>query len=389
MIRVALIIERADIALGGAERSIAELAEALRACGLSCTIVAATGDPDEGLCILCPERGGSRTPLDLFRRMVRVHLAETQYDVVHSTLPLPFADIYQPRGGSYRAAMRGSAEAYERPWQIAAKRCANAFNARRRTLLAAERTLCRDTGVTIAALSHLVKGHFQADYGLADDRIAVIPNGIRVTPPPTDEQAAAFRQRLGPAATGGAPILLFAANNLRLKGLGPLLRAWARIPADARRRGVLAIVGSGRAGPYRRLAHRLGIADRVVFAGPVDAIGPALAACRAAVLPTWYDPCSRFILEALAAGRPVVTTRFNGAAERFVDGRHGRILDRPNDIDGLAAALTHMLDDGWAERARRAIIEDNLPDAVSIEHHVEALIGLYGRLPAERKEAHA
>jgi len=389
MIRVALIIERADIALGGAERSIAELAEALRARGLRCTIVAATGDPDEGLCILCPDRAGARTPLDLFARMVRAHLAETRYNIVHSTLPLPFADVYQPRGGSYRAAMRGSAEAYERSWHIAARCYANAFNARRRTLLAAERTLCRDTRVTIAALSHLVKGHFQADYGLSDDRIAVIPNGIRATPLPTKQQVAAFRERLGLAANGDAPLLLFAANNLRLKGLGPLLRAWARVPVETRRGGVLAIVGSGRARRYRRLARRLGIADRVVFAGPVDAIGPALAACRAAVLPTWYDPCSRFILEALAAGTPVVTTRFNGAAERFVDGRHGRILDRPDDIDGLAAALTQMLDDGWAERARRAIIEDNLPDAVAIEHHVEALIGLYERLLGERKEARA
>ncbi len=389
MIRVALIIERADIALGGAERSIAELAEALRARGLRCTIVAATGDPDEGLCILCPDRAGARTPLDLFARMVRAHLAEARYDIVHSTLPLPFADVYQPRGGSYRAAMRGSAEAYERAWHIAARRCANAFNARRRTLLAAERTLCRDTRVTIAALSHLVKGHFQADYGLSDDRIAVIPNGIRAAPPPTDEQAAAFRERLGLAANGDARLLLFAANNLRLKGLGPLLRAWARVPAERRRSGVLAIVGSGRARRYRRLAHRLGIAENVVFAGPVDVIGPALAACRAAVLPTWYDPCSRFILEALAAGTPVVTTRFNGAAERFVDGRHGRILDRPDDIDGLAAALAQMLDEDWSERARRAIIDDNLPDAVSIEHHVEALIGLYERLLGERKDARA
>jgi len=446
MMHVALIIERVDPRLGGAERSIAELADALRAQGLVCTIVAATGTPvpttgtspttpgtsPGGVHVLCPGRTTGRTPLHVFQRCLENHLAQTRYDLVHSTLPLACVDVYQPRSGAYTAAIRQNAAAYERPWTVAFKRWTHFTNRRRAALLAAERRLCRGGPTVIAALSESVKRDFQADYGVPDDRLVVIPNAIRPPEPPAPSAAAAFRARLGLREDDSErPILLFAANNFRLKGLAPLLQAWSRVtrtrrpfantgsddrptnaaqrpsadsdsagrsadtppsadpgsggqPGNMPHRPILAIAGSGRAGPYRRLAMRLGVADSVAFLGSLDNIAAALAACHTAVLPTWYDPCSRFILEALAMGKPVITTQFNGAAERFTHDRHGWIIDRPDDTHALADALRHALDPDRVRQARRAILDDDLRGALCIDHHARSLVGLYERLLRER-----
>jgi UDP-glucose:(heptosyl)LPS alpha-1,3-glucosyltransferase len=74
------------------------------------------------------------------------------------------------------------------------------------------------------------------------------------------------------------------------------------------------------------------------------------------VHPTFADHCSLAVLEALASGLPVVTTRRNGAAERMESGRHGFILEDPRDIAALAAALLRLQDREKLTEMRAAAI---------------------------------
>ena len=62
------------------------------------------------------------------------------------------------------------------------------------------------------------------------------------------------------------------------------------------------------------------------------------------VHPTFYDPCSLVVLEALACGLPVITTRYNGAAEVLHPPREGFVIDDPHDLDQLAGAMKQLLD---------------------------------------------
>ena len=96
-----------------------------------------------------------------------------------------------------------------------------------------------------------------------------------------------------------------------------------------------------------------------------------------AVLPTFYDPSSRFILEALADGKPVITTKFNGATDLFVDSRHGKVIDTPENIDALAEAIRYFTDKKNIENVSRAIIEDNLKENISIDRAARQLIEVY------------
>ena len=69
------------------------------------------------------------------------------------------------------------------------------------------------------------------------------------------------------------------------------------------------------AGAFARLAKDLGLSDRVRFVGYCPDVRDAYFASDFLVHPTFYDPCSNVVLEALACGLPVITTRDNGAAE--------------------------------------------------------------------------
>jgi UDP-glucose:(heptosyl)LPS alpha-1,3-glucosyltransferase len=125
-----------------------------------------------------------------------------------------------------------------------------------------------------------------------------------------------------------------------------------------------------------------GVDDRVVFLGPVRHVRNVLSITDVAVLPTFYDPASRFILEAIAAGTPVITTRFNGAVDAFEDGRHGRIVDSPLDVEALAGAIGHFCDPASIRSASEAIRADNLAERISIDTCAGRLEALYERITA-------
>jgi len=96
--------------------------------------------------------------------------------------------------------------------------------------------------------------------------------------------------------------------------------------------------GGKREAAHGRQAERLGITGQVNFLGFVDDIRSCFAGADVFAFPTFYDPCSLVVLEAMRAGLPVITTRANGAAELITDGSEGFIIDSPWDTDAFAPA---------------------------------------------------
>jgi len=111
--------------------------------------------------------------------------------------------------------------------------------------------------------------------------------------------------------------------------------------------------------------------------GHIGHIQDALSVTDVAILPTFYDPSSRYILEALAAGKPVITTRFNGATDLFVNDRHGKVIDAPEDISALAEAIIYFTDTNNIEKASQAIAEDNIEEKISIRRAAKQLVTVY------------
>lgn len=389
MLKVAIIIERAEIGLGGAERSVSELAAELRRQGIAATVLAAKGTPSDDTQILCERGAKKRVPLKVFEKALRLHLEKNVYDIIHSTLPLTIADVYQPRGGSYREAMLQNIASYPFLPGRCFKRCTHIFNMRRTEHLNAELNLCKNSNTIIAALSHYVKQQFLQHYKLPESRLSLIPNGINpeIHPDNTSVSAikATIQTKLSIPQGKESVFFLFAANNPRLKGFRALMYALKRSCELEMIHPILLVAGNLKQWYHRNLISQFGLKNHVVQLGKLNGIANVLSICNTAILPTYYDPCSRFILEALAMGKPVITTRFNGAAERYEHLRHGFIIDDPSDWRLVAEGMITFCDRRKIELASKAIVDDNLCEEVSIKRHVEKLIGLYNKILEKRK----
>ncbi len=195
----------------------------------------------------------------------------------------------------------------------------------------------------ILCTSHREVDDLERLYGVDPALATVVPNPFdptRFNPERRARDRDGARADLGIAP--GELALLFVANELHRKGFDQVLRAMA---ATGDERFSLHVVGRAGLGPYRSLIDRLHLAERVHYHGPSSDVGWPLAAADLLVLPTQYEPFGLVIVEALAAGVPVVTTRLAGASEAVRPGRTGLLQDDPYDVDELTGLL---------ERAGRA-----------------------------------
>ncbi len=385
--KIAVIIERMDPALGGAERSISELAEALSQRGMEVFIIAATGQTTSpNTHTLFPDKSGKRTSCSSFAKALKKHLFQNNYDIVHSVLPFDFADIYQPRGGSYAEAALRNAASYENRLLTSFKKATAFMNFRRTALLRAERKLCENpNGPVIAALSDYVFRQFKEHYGIDQKRVSVICNGVKTDRLIDKSRVNALREQtfrqLKINDSNNCKLFLFVASNFRLKGLGCLIKAMA---ASANNKTFLIVVGRDNTSPYRNMAKQLGIANKIIFLAQTGDIQNIIAASDIVVLPTYYDPSSRVILEALAARKPVITTRFNGATDLFTAGRHGIVIDSPENITALAQAISYFSQPENIRKASDAIIVDNLKEKISISRVANEMEALYNTIIEKR-----
>jgi glycosyltransferase involved in cell wall biosynthesis len=202
------------------------------------------------------------------------------------------------------------------------------------------------------AVSREIAAELVERLGWPAEKIDVVYNAVDVARVEV-EAPPGLREELGGSET--RPLVLTPARLDAQKGHRALLEAIPQVP-DA----VFLFAGEGpeRAG-LEALAAQLGIAERVRFLGRREDIPQLLAACDVFALPSLYEGSSLAVLEAMAAGIPIVSSAIGGTEELIDDGRSG-ILVAPGDSEALAAALRRLLDDGelrksLAGRARERV----------------------------------
>lgn len=142
---------------------------------------------------------------------------------------------------------------------------------------------------------------------------------------------------------------------------------------------ILAIIaGEG----YRRselmeYARSLGVSDRVIFAGASSRIPVLLAAADAFVLTSRWEGLPIAVLEAGAAGLPIVATRVGGVSEIIEHGRTGLLVE-PGDLDGLAKGIISVLGEPDLSAAMGEAIRQRVQSDFDIERVLDRLLVLYG-----------
>jgi UDP-glucose:(heptosyl)LPS alpha-1,3-glucosyltransferase len=239
-----------------------------------------------------------------------------------------------------------------------------------------ERKLVADPGVLCLAVSEMAAREFM-NYYARSENVRVIFNAVNVPDVP-DEQRRSWRQELREkvGVGSGSPLFLFVGMDFRRKGVAQAIEAfgqWYRCPAGLQGARFVA-VGQEKIGSYRRLVRKLGLVKQVHFEPRADNVWPWYAAADVCVLLSWYDPCSRVVLEAVRWAVPSITTVFNGAAEILARGA-GLVVSSPDDIDAVVKAMADLSDPDRLA-ARRQACRD-VADELSMDRHVEQLMEAY------------
>ncbi len=231
--------------------------------------------------------------------------------------------------------------------------------------------------------SEMVQRHFQHYYHLGADRVQVLRSAIdplRFQAEDRVARRAAERSKWNVSAE--EPIGLFVAMNYRLKGLAPLIRAVAAVPAEHKFK--IAIVGHPKFQAYARLAEKLGASDRLLFLGHRNDPKDAYFAADFLVHPTFYDPCSLVVLEALACGLPIITTAFNGASELLSVPENGLVVPNPHDTAALAQALATMLNPEYRASASASALQ--AASRWTFEDHYQAMLKVFEAAMHKKRE---
>jgi glycosyltransferase involved in cell wall biosynthesis len=264
------------------------------------------------------------------RGRLRSLILRGRYDVVHSHgWPcLLFAALAVPRGT--RAPVLVTTEH-------------NVTNRRRRPLLRPVDRLLYRPYSNIVAVSQAVADSLARWHPGLEPRITTIHNGIL---PDRFVASSGARERIRKehGIPERAPALVTVAGGLTAqKGIDVLLTALASLSGTDALRPHLVLVGDG---PLRSdldgQARRLDLTPRVHFLGFRSDIPDLLAAADLFVLPSRWEGCPMVLLEAMAAGVPVVATRVGGVPE-IVDHDRSGLLVPPEDPEALAAAIETIL----------------------------------------------
>jgi len=226
----------------------------------------------------------------------------------------------------------------------------------------------------IVAVSAEVRARYHGELGVPARKLAVVPNGIRVTPvaplPDAGRRAALLR---------GRPdyLVLTPARLHEQKGHRFLLRAAAQVP-DA----TFVLAGDG---PLRAeletLAGELGIADRCIFLGHRTDVAELLALADVVVLPSLYEGLPVSILEAMAARRPVLATAIGGTDE-VVEHEATGLLVPSRDPNALAAALRRLHGDAALADRLAAAGRERVEREFSMEATARGVMRIYDEITA-------
>ena len=355
---------------GGNARRALQLVRALTDAGVECAVAAAEGglaavDPADldGIDVVGVRTFGGRhrVPCGGFGALLReVRRADVVLLMNHWTAINALVFVLARWTGRPHVVCPGGALPFHGRSRVR-KRLYNAVVGRR---------LVRSAAGHIAVVAE-ERGDWEP-YGVRPEDVRVIPNAMP-TPRPRGD-AAAFRRAHG---LGDGPLLLFLGRLAPIKGPDLLLAAFAaRRDELAGWTLVLAGADEGMLDELRATADALGVADRARFVGFLDD-GPkrdALAAADLLVLPSRRETMSIVVLEAAAAGRPVLVTDQCGLDDVTAVGG-GWVV--PATAGGLADGLVAAAADPRERERRAQAWSRHASERYSPRHSVELHLELF------------
>lgn len=346
-IKILFIIENFTPATGGGENFARMLAEILTSMGCSVVVVSRKFDS------INPAIRHIKVPITHFMRLINriVFAFYVPWAVRGDNFNVVFAfgksfgmDIYRPGGGVHAAYRKYNIRSYSNIVFKIFQRVKDLLSPEQRFLTWLEKRQYNSSKLKkVIAVSNMVKKHVKRWYRLDDSMIEVIYNGVDIEkyhPLKKENTGAVFRREIHLL---DEIIILFVANNFRLKGLRTVFMALSTLDSSLIENVRIMVVGKGKIKRWKQMAVGLGIDRNVIFLGHRREMGPVYAASDIFILPSFYDPCANVCLEALASSVPVLTSSSNGSSEIIEEGKEGFIIKDADDFTGFAAKIEFLL----------------------------------------------
>ncbi len=221
--------------------------------------------------------------------------------------------------------------------------------------------------------------------GIPADRVTIVRSGITPQDAPPEAETIVLRGRLG--ITPHDPVLGIVAHILPHKGYDDLVQALALLTQRLPQAKCLVIGMAPRERYLRKLlqlAERLSVRDRLILVGFQEDVAPFLHAMDVFVLPSRTEGLPITILEAMAAGKPVVATTAGGIPEVVRDGETG-LLVPPGDPGRLAEAIMRLLEGPALAKAMGQAGGKRVTSVFTLEGETEQTAMVYRKVLAARK----
>ena len=291
--------------------------------------------------------GGTTNPARnrRFTSWVLDDLERRPVDLVVGFNKMPGLDVYFAGDSCFEEKMQT-----QRPWAYQLLPRYRHFADFERAVFGDERQ------VNILTIAPTQKAAFQDHYGTVDTRFFTLPPDIRPMATPGGSNTRRWLRQEFQLSEDDL-VLLFVGSGFVTKGLDRLLAAVASLPNSLGRRVHLFVLGEDKPRRFTRLAARLGITDRVRFLGGRDDVSRFLHGSDALALPAYEEAGGLVILEAIAAGLPVLATEVCGHASHISKANAGIVSPSPFDQAGFNRAVCEILVSpkraSWRENGRR------------------------------------
>jgi glycosyltransferase involved in cell wall biosynthesis len=361
--RVNLLIVASSLWIGGAETVIRHLAQAIDRRRFNVTIChlkqrGHVGDElaQSGVDIVGVSEDGSKVDYLSFRKLLKVirtkaiHVVHTH--TTHGLTDAALCKLFMPRLRIVHTFHFGN------------------YPHTRARLMLLERIFSR-LADRLISVGEVQRSQIRKVYRFPDHRIGTIWNGVTWPIGCGDPK---FLESIG---ADNRVLIGTIATLIKQKGLSDLLDV-AKATQNSGRKALFVIVGEGHLrGELEEKRRRLGLEETVVLTGWVtSAAEVALPTFDIFFQPSLWEAMSVVILEAMAAGKPIVATRVGENAQVMDDGVDGLLVE-PRDISGMAAAIGRLIDDPALRlrlgNAARAKVERRF----TVEHMTRAYEDVY------------
>ncbi|MDX1902311.1 MAG: glycosyltransferase family 4 protein [Gammaproteobacteria bacterium] len=283
---------------------------------------------------IIPPRGWqNHTRIQHFISDLQKILQHKSYDGIVGFNKMPGLTFYYAADGCLRDKLNHKASALHR------------WLPRYRTLLAHEYAVFSQNASTqILLIAANQQEKFMQHYHTSAERFHILPPGIQKSSlAPVDVQVIREKMRREYHVRENDFVLLFVGSGFRTKGLDRVLDTIAALPIVFRESIKLFVIGQDDSATYLDQAKSLDIQDQVQFLGGRNDVSQWMLTADLLIHPARFENTGTVLLEAIAAGLPVLTTDVCGYAHYVSDAEAGIVLPSPFDEKILCQTLQDMM----------------------------------------------